>query len=526
MKRDLWLFLLALALILGLGSCNDEGFEPGVPDPEIAGTTYMGLTLRVPAGTRATDDGDFNPAGTYDGYLDISRMDLYLYSAADGNLMWSKKFLKEDLVFPQNVGQDLIKVAAPFKAVPGEVIGVVIINGGDMTTVPQTVDAFQDVVYKNARRSTDFKRLIGDGFLGTTQITAGSAGFTVATSSDTEKITDPKDGITEMYKEFITMSGQSNPLIIEDEMTQQDVYNGMNTLSMEVTKIVAKAIVTTTAAMEIKNDDNSTYGIISNVTYSVAQGANAGDLFRQSAPDGRTMSQGFNFIPGPGAGFDYNDNAAQFFEYGDLLNTTRTVNIRPAAANVAALPGVYLFPTTHQHGDDMSTSGYRKGNTAYALVRATFTPDPAMVYNNAPLAADGTFYLGFLDRIIYADLADAQSAAGSAYNSQDVMTYVGGKMLYFIWLNPDNADTPSKWLNSPVLRNNIYHINIRSFTKLGANWNPLVPTDPENPDPKPEGPEPPIPPVDPVDPLGDNETYMSVEVNTIPWSVHYYQKYL
>ena len=105
--------------------------------------------------------------------------------------------------------------------------------------------------------------------------------------------------------------------------------------------------------------------------------------------------------------------------------------------------------------------------------------------------------------------------------------------MYYAWVNPDAIPN---WYNSPVLRNNIYHIHITGFKTIGTNWNPLYPEDPEhpngpgntplNPDPKPTpGPgEPtePVNPIDPTDPLTTPETWMSVDVTILPWQVHSY----
>ncbi len=549
MKRDVWLFLLALALTVGLGSCSDDrddSIDPkgNINDSELNGTTYVGLTLRVPAGTMlragATDDQDYNYQGSYSGYIGVDHLDLYLYSADGTTQLMAKRFttLGTDFTLELKNGQEFIEIAAPFKANPGEVMGVVIINcNNPLAGVSSNTDIFSEVIYKNVHRSTDYNSLLGDGYISGTQV---SSGLIMSTVSNTDYITDPTDGRTTVYKETIIMSGKSdNPFIIQDNVSREDVITGrMNVLTMDVTKIVSKAIVTygATAQMRLYKDPNgpqipaagwedNVYGTISNVTYSVAQGGNSGYLFRRFTPEGRTMSWAYEFVPGPATGNDYGSNASTYYEYGDLNNTSRIVPLMPNGVNVAAYPGVYLMPNTHQWGAELASTGYRKGNTAYALIRAKFTPDPSAIYNNASLAADGTFYFGYLDRLIYATLEDAQNAAGSAFSSQPVQTYVGGKMMYYVWLNPDNADDPTKWTNSPVIRNNIYHINIRSFNNLGTNWNPLVPPDVSNPDPKPGGPEPPTP-VDPTDPIGDTNTYMSVDIQAIPWTVHSYDKVL
>lgn len=50
-------------------------------------------------------------------------------------------------------------------------------------------------------------------------------------------------------------------------------------------------------------------------------------------------------------------------------------------------------------------------------------------------------------------------------------------MVYYAWLNPNTAD-PSNSYASPVLRNNIYHMHITSFAKMGLSAIPFVPEQP------------------------------------------------
>lgn len=47
-------------------------------------------------------------------------------------------------------------------------------------------------------------------------------------------------------------------------------------------------------------------------------------------------------------------------------------------------------------------------------------------------------------------------------------------MVYYSWLNPNTSD-PSNSYASPVLRNNIYHMHITGFTKMGLSAIPFVP---------------------------------------------------
>ena len=126
-----------------------------------------------------------------------------------------------------------------------------------------------------------------------------------------------------------------------------------------------------------------------------------------------------------------------------------------------------------------------------------------------------------------------------------------GKVLYFVWVNPDTKSATT-WINSPAIRNNIYHIQIKGIANYVYNWNPLVPNpndpidptqpvsptnprdpnNPNNPDPQPmvpdpdhpgkHKPDPKEPPTDitPKDPLSLKEAWMSVDVTILPWQVH------
>lgn len=51
-------------------------------------------------------------------------------------------------------------------------------------------------------------------------------------------------------------------------------------------------------------------------------------------------------------------------------------------------------------------------------------------------------------------------------------------MVYYAWLNPNTSD-PTNSYASPVLRNNIYHMHITGFTKMGLSAIPFVPRVPE-----------------------------------------------
>lgn len=116
------------------------------------------------------------------------------------------------------------------------------------------------------------------------------------------------------------------------------------------------------------------------------------------------------------------------------------------------------------------------------------------------------------------------------YRGVDTRGYNGGYMLntrllmvYYAWVNPSTNNNRT-WYSSPVLRNNIYHMHIKSFSKMGLSGIPFVkkPTDPRfsflhniDPDEK-------VPSTDEHLPIQD--PYMNVQVTNVGWGIHSYKK--
>lgn len=95
-------------------------------------------------------------------------------------------------------------------------------------------------------------------------------------------------------------------------------------------------------------------------------------------------------------------------------------------------------------------------------------------------------------------------------------------MVYYAWVNPNTTNNRT-WYSSPVLRNNIYHMHITGFTKMGLSRIPFVkkPNDPRltylhhiDPDEK-------VPSNDEYLPIQD--PYMTVQVNNVGWGIHSYK---
>lgn len=96
-------------------------------------------------------------------------------------------------------------------------------------------------------------------------------------------------------------------------------------------------------------------------------------------------------------------------------------------------------------------------------------------------------------------------------------------MVYYAWVNP-NTNNRATWYSSPVLRNNIYHMHITGFRRMGLSGIPFVQT-PEN---KPNtylhnlDPDEKVPSKDEYLPM-DN-TQMTVQVTNVGWGIHSYKK--
>lgn len=114
------------------------------------------------------------------------------------------------------------------------------------------------------------------------------------------------------------------------------------------------------------------------------------------------------------------------------------------------------------------------------------------------------------------------TASETRYN-ENQMLQTRLLMVYYAWVNPSTNDNRT-WYSSPVLRNNIYHMHITGFTKMGLSGIPFVkkPTDPRfsflhniDPDEK-------VPSKDEYLPIQD--PYMNVQVTNVGWGIHSYKK--
>ena len=578
-------FVAAMALVLGAGftacSSDDLNVKPGTEVNQKA-TTYMSVSFVLPTAnsTRAADDGQdennpkFNNVGKWAGKDDIKKVNVYVFDNT-GALEANPTYTTAQLSFTQvSTGADKAKVSAnsAFKVKPGNKTVYVVVNPTTAAENLLNIAANNTLAaFETAYKSENLA--FAKNSYRTTEYTTGDE----TNAGEIAKVDNDKD--------IILMTGPAATPTIDDNVSAAEAVSGAkNRADLTVQRAVARVFVTTSATSFTLKGMNPTSMTeeagaitVSDLTYVVGQGENK--FYFLQKDNGGNDGAAFTtpaFAQVPSSTDDYftaayqtvYTNIGKHYDYSGLWKNTAgstkvkgvTVPTRAAAfsgtaatelGNVTtdlntALKGEFILPTLHKYNTDRAQSGYRKGNTSYILIRGYLTPKYVVkadgsVVDGSTLGANDDLYLG-ANGVFYADKATVRDAAHKGVAGQTAQKYVGRKVLYFVWINPDEVD--GKPVNSPVIRNNIYHVSIKGIAKVGANWNPLVPVvnpndpnitdpnnpnnpvnnNPNNPDPRPDNDiEPKDPPVDPTDPISTKETWMSVNVNILPWAVHSYE---
>jgi len=580
-------FVAAMALVLGAGftacSSDDLNVKPGTEVNQKA-TTYMSVSFVLPTAnsTRAAADGQddadpkFNNVGKWAGKDKIEKVNVYVFNAA-GTLEAAPTYNAAQLSFAQvSSGSAEAKVTpnSAFKVTPGQKTVYVVVNPTTAaeTLLNATVNTTTLAAFKAAYESSNL--VFAKASTRTADYTTGDE----TNAGEIAKVDNDKD--------IILMTGKAEEPTIADNVSAAEAVSGVkNRTDLTVQRAVARVLVSTTATSfnvkGINPNDGSTENdavVVSDLTYVVGQGENKFYFLQKDngGNDGAAFTTpAFAQVPSNddywttdfqtsyntvGANYDYSglwkNTAGATAKVKGITVPNRTAFSSSATTELgnvttdlnAALKGEFVLPTLHKYNTDRAQSNYRKGNTAYILVRGYLTPKYVVdasgaVVSGSTLAANADVYVG-ANGVFYADKTCVQDPAKHGVAGQTAQLYKGRKVIYFVWINPDTVD--GKAVNSPVIRNNIYHVQIKGIAKIGANWNPLVPTpnvpttpgqpvnpndphnpvndNPNNPDPRPDNPlEPKDPPVDPKDPLTSKETWMSVNVNILPWAVHSYE---
>ena len=329
--------------------------------------------------------------------------------------------------------------------------------------------------------------------------------------------------------------------------TEAEAQTGAkNRAKVSVRRIVAQAAVTSSEeTFEIKSG-STTIATLGSFQWDVMQFEKTSfitpqpvDATADPAQDAMKVeyckSPSFDFITTAG-NFKATgaDNAGEKYVYRaftgtDVVKFTRNTDNKVNVTNIVKNPMKFITETTHQFGGKLEDTaatdktGYRKGNTTYVIVSAKITPATDAWATGEEAKTGDDIYLGLKDNKFYKDLAAATTAnkptapATLETGKDNVVKYTGGLCYYVAWLNPNNQGTgeSKEPIVSPVLRNNIYHVNITGMKRIGYSGNPFNPgTD------NPKDPDDPTP--DPKETLYPIDTYMAIEVMVVNWGVHSY----
>lgn len=507
--------LLTIGLV-ALTSCKQERTEP----LQNEGSTYVSVAINLQSSLRAgdSDDKEFNYKDTWNGKDAIETVDVYV--VGNGEVSYGQ-YQANDFKINKATDGDNISIK-PNKAIlttPGAKKIYALINAPKAIT--ETLEKSMPDHFNKA----------------------------YAKAVETMKTADVARANAK-NEDLIMMSNAAECEInIEDGVSKEEAKQGPKNLAkVSVKRVVARVILTTTQpSYEIKLQDGTLLGTVSDITYAVAQGEKAFYISQQRKA-GSIITPGYNFLPAvnPADKSKLTNYAEQekTYDYSDLHSTVTTPRPALVAASLSdALEigkkslesSAFIFEASHMFGEEGQTvetytGDFRRGNTPYVLVRTKFTPNLDLFYNEYQKSLfqkeghDGTFYRGE-DGLFYVKVGTKKGKV-EKYNvpEQKYTKFEGGKVLYHVFVNPDDV---YKTLNAPAYRNNIYHISVTGFKSLGLNWNPLYPEDPDttdpqkNPDPKPKD-DPNTPPYVPGDKNTPKETYLAVEVNVVPWNVHSY----
>ena len=609
------MLLTATASVGTFTACSNDDPTPNNVQPKPEGTTMMSIqfALQMPKSNRAADDKqnisnpEFNYVGKWIGNDLIKAVDVYIFkadpAAAGGysletsdNLDATKIDFQQPMVGNNDVAY--IRPKKGFKVDPGQKKVFVVVN--PTTETQALLTGATDLTAFEAKYNGVMTLQNGGAAAPTVYTDATAAAVTAGDPFTVADHLAKVEGTGANQKDVIVMTGLAGEINVQDNVNEAQTLNTsapVNRAKVTVQRAVARVLVTSDAtSYDVKGDDPTTPAVeseadgnavvlatIDNLTYVVAQGESSLYFNQQDSdnptnyqyktpnstyiPTGTADDPAANYGAAQYAMYDYtglwrkHDNKLGGYDvptnaaYDALLN-----NVVGQVQNQDGLHGEFFLPNTHAYHDtDRGQSGYRKGNTAYVLVRGKI--NPKFVYTGANQVdnnwtathADDDLFLGD-DGKFYASAAlanDPTTNGNAAAAAMKVKKFVKGKVLYFVWVNPDHT-SGKEWINSPAIRNNIYHIQISGIANYVYNWNPLIPNpndpvdptkpvspenprdpnNPNNPDPQPSVPDPnhpgknipdpKEPPTDitPKDPLSLKEAWMSVDVTILPWQVH------
>lgn len=505
------LFLGGLVALGLLASC--KGKEPNKQTRDLQGSTYMSINVNLGESLRAEEGDSYNKLGEWEGRDEIKDITVFLIQ---GGVVEYKEFTNGSTTGGNTFTESAGKLTTiPWKTTPGAKSVYVVVNGS-ATTETQAILA--DLKTKSTK--SDFEA----AYKAAKEITATETTVSGSTTKD-----------------LIMMTGVPVTQTIADGVSATDAPNSAtNKVVLSVRRTMSRVTVTRDKALgtagtediEIKNG-NRTIGRLKNISWSVGQTSKLTNILWQDVDGGfdfaatlkvKSADPAYSYVPSSG---NFKTQAPTYYDYSKLSEqNTLTLFDRattPTVNEVVKGTMKFITETTHKAPTDLTkgmTGDYRKGNTTYVQIVATFVPESTEWADgeSSGYVEGNPIYLGVITGKWYQNEAKAQEAnkvseKDKLAGKDGVIKFATGKMYYYAWLNP-NEVLSTKWTLSPVVRNNIYHVNVKGFSKYGFSGNPF---NPEGPGPDPDDPTP-----DPEDPLEDKETYMTTEISVIKWGVHSY----
>lgn len=521
MSKKFFLALLAPLFVGGLVACNKQAINDLNPEGQSTGDTYMSVTFSTanPNSTRAAEDKNFNSIGEFIGRDKLDNVNVYVIN------------LPEETVDMMQFNNTQVTENPDKKD-----------DTNDFRTEAWKTTAGDKIVYVYANiKGTDIEKALNAATSKAAFEAANKQAFTLTENGAVKETYAKFQG----GKDIIAMNSTKGVEITVEAGIKKDAAEAGtdNCAKATVRRLVGQAAVTASAdKFEIKEEGTDNVLVtLSDLQWDVMQFEQETFLAPQPIDATATPAQNpmlTQFCKSPS--FEFISTATNFtateagkkYAYraftGEAVATfTRDADNKTNVTNIVKNPMKFITETTHQFGgklkaDDPSNTGdetgYRKGNTTYVIVSAKITPQGKALAEGQTYTAGNDLFYGVQDKKFYADETAAKNANKSTSDlgagRDNVIKYAKGICYYVAWLNPDVITDPVK---SPVLRNNIYHVNINAIKKLGYSGNPFNPNgdDPKDPDDKTP---------DPKETLYPNETWMSVEINVVNWGVHSYDQ--
>ncbi len=484
-------FFIIGAIALGFMACNADD-QPEVNQHET--DSYASITVKFPGtvGTRALP-GDFNQNGTWTGRDTLETVTVFLVNETKGVVDYNS-FAKS--AFQEIDVNGILHPNLALKATAGEAVRAFVVINGEA------------------------------GILNTLKATS-AANFRAAFAAAASKVAADVARLNTNGKETIMMTNDADNYLINVAagVTEQAALDGTgNHVQVQVERVVSRAFMTVTPeattgagwpVSAVIGGVSTQIATVTGVTYAVGQSNKEFYIMKKSNYE--VPGNVYTFLP---TDYTYWSTYNNMFDYTGLASFTPVTPWTYDIATIATPLGAeatskFVLPVNHVVGEtdlNAARAFYKKGNTTYFEIRATFMP--LWVDGETPtFTVPTTVFWGENDKKFYSTRALAEA------QGQKATEFTNGVMKYVLWLNPNALESTPADPNpkvSPTIRNQVYHAHIDAFLRMGLPNNPLNPADLDN-TANPDNP------INVEDPLKTDFTYLSVSVKVLPWTIHSYQ---